>query len=331
MSKCRFQILVVKLAAIGDVVMALPLVSALKKKFPQSVITWIVGSLAAPLLRAVPLIDHIVEVNETALLKGALTQRISAIGKLWNQIGGRSVDLVLTLHSDPRYRILTWPVRCRDKRHWSPTPGRYHAQEWLRFLDPEESALEYPPIQLPPSPVLSDGRPLIVLAPGGAKNTLADDPLRRWPVAHYVELARLLAPKARVLLTGGHSDTWVTPHFQCENWIGRLELLELVALLKQSALLITHDSGPLHLAKLVKTPALALFGPTNPHEKTSPQESVEILWGGERLACRPCYNGKTYAACTNNMCLKSISPETVNVKALYILSRNHATTSFTPS
>ncbi len=321
----RFHILVVKLAAIGDVVMALPLVSALKKRYPDSHITWVVGSIAAPLLRAIPLIDQIIEVNETALLKGSLAQRIRTIGKLWNQIGGRSVDLVLTLHSDPRYRILTWPVRCRDKRSWSHTPlipGRYHAQECLRLFDQEEGAterlLEYPSIQLPPSPVPVDGRPLVILAPGGAKNTLADNALRRWPVTHYAELARLLSPKARILLTGSASDAWVAPHFQCENWIGRLELTQLVALLKQSSLLITHDSGPLHLAKLVKTPTLALFGPTNPSSFTSRQENVEVLWGGERLSCRPCYNGKTYAACTNNICLKNISPEAVAARAAQI-------------
>lgn len=109
------------------------------------------------------------------------------------------------------------------------------------------------------------------------------------------------------------------PYFEAiphENWVGRLDLLQLVALFKQSSLFITHDSGPLHLAKLVGVSTLALFGPTNPYEKVSTEENIEVIWGGKHLACRPCYNGKTYASCARNGCLQSLSPEQVFAKAV---------------
>ena len=322
------RVLVIKLAAIGDVVMAMPLLPALRKKYPEGRISWVCGAQAAPLLRATGLVDELIEIDERKLLSGSLLAKVAALLGVWSKIAGRPFDLVLTVHTDPRYRLLTWPVFCRDKRSWQrgihPVPGRYHAQECLRLLDREEGAivrkLEFPSLQLPPYQEVK--RPLIVLAPGGAKNVLADDAVRRWPIEHYAKVASALAKEACVIITGSASDEWVRPYFpmdvQC--MLGNLTLLDLVALLQKSSLLITHDSGPLHLAKLARCAAIALFGPTIPQEKVGVDENIKILWGGEHLACRPCYTGKMYTRCQRNKCLRSISAEQVIAEAKKLLS-----------
>jgi heptosyltransferase-2 len=76
-------------------------------------------------------------------------------------------------------------------------------------------------------------------------------------------------------------------------------------------LLVTHDTGTLHLAKLSGIKIIALFGPVNPKERIGINENIEIIWGGTELPCSPCYNGKEFAKCANNVCMKNISVQSV--------------------
>ncbi len=182
------------------------------------------------------------------------------------------------LHLDPRYQWIIWPLRCKEKRLWKRL-GKYHAEEVIELFG-NSTKIIFPKLKLP-NPQLASERPIVVIAPGGAKNILADDFLRRWPATSYAEVMRRLAMHpVQLVVTGSASDEWVLEHLQeipFINLIGKLDLLELIALLKQAKLLITHDSGPMHLGKLVDCPTIALFGPTDPSEKVSPHEKVKVL------------------------------------------------------
>jgi heptosyltransferase-2 len=101
--------------------------------------------------------------------------------------------------------------------------------------------------------------------------------------------------------------------------VGKTSLLELIALYGACQLVITHDSGPMHMATLAAVPVLALFGPTNPIEKVPSEMPVRVLWGGCNLACRPCYDGKEYANCRDNACMKDITVEAVHQAACHML------------
>jgi len=134
----------------------------------------------------------------------------------------------------------------------------------------------------------------------------------------------LLNKGVQVVLTGSSSDIWVRDFFKglaVIDLIGKLSLPDLVAVYGCCDLVITHDSGPLHLAALAGAPVLGLFGPTNPHEKLSLNGRNRVLWGGDDLACRPCYDGKEYANCPRNLCMHDISVERVNREALQLLER----------
>jgi heptosyltransferase-2 len=318
------KILVVKIAAIGDVVMSLPMLTYLRDQYPKAHVTWVCGKQVAPLLHATHLIDRIIEIDERKLLTGNLFTRLIALGQIWRKVAGR-YDLCITAHADPRYRLISLPIRCSSRRFFNrkgkrmhPIPGRYHAEEYVRLLSgndgPSSPALKFPTLSFTAtsSPPFRD---FIVLAPGGAKNILADDALRRWPIESYVHLIKSLADLPfEMIIIGSESDGWIQPYLKnltCTDRIGKLDLLETVNLLSHCKLLITHDSGPLHLAKLANCPTIALFGPTNPSEKVGPKENIKVLWGGESLACRPCYDGKTYAPCRQNKCLLSLKPEQV--------------------
>ncbi|HSX10422.1 MAG TPA: glycosyltransferase family 9 protein [Chlamydiales bacterium] len=327
-------ILIIKIGAIGDVVMALPMLTYLRKKYPSAAITWVCGKIAAPLIAATGMVDHLLQVDEKLLSRG----RIRFLFTVWKQLFGKSFDLVITAHPDPRYRWISAFCRKREHRFFDrlqkrpfPIPGRYHLDEYVRLAGAfEEPIVERPPfpkLKIPAKPGLNlPAGPIVVIAPGGAKNALADDALRRWPIGHYAQLiAKLSAHGLQIVITGSETDKWVEPHFShlpFHNLIGQLSLLDLISLLQRSQLFITHDSGPLHLSKFASCPKIALFGPTNPYEKVSRSENIHVFWEGGNLPCSPCYDGKRYAPCTKNLCLHHIRPEQVAKKALDLLSLN---------
>jgi len=159
---------------------------------------------------------------------------------------------------------------------------------------------------------------VIGLAPGGARNVLADDALRRWPIRRYRELVRRLRIDGhRVVIVGGSGDGWVRDEIGAVDGVvdavGRTTLTELVGVLGACDVVVTHDSGPMHLALAAGTPLVALFGPTNPAERIPrAAEAVTVLHGGAELPCRPCYDGRTYAACDTRECLHQIEVDGVH-------------------
>ncbi len=320
------RILIVKIGAIGDAVMSLSMLPFLKERHPNCKITVVCGRIVAPLFKQTNLVDELISVDEKWLLVGNLLKKTVSLFGVWSRLFLRKFDLVLTAHPDYRYRLISLFVIANEKRSWDrfkspimPIPGRYHAAEYLRLASGlEHGTVKFPELDIQTSHSLDF--PFVVIAPGGARNTLAENSLRRWPIASYAALISKLADQSiQVVVTGADSDSWVRDHLpKCRyiDLIGKLSLLDVIGVFKQSDLLITHDSGPLHLAKLAKCPVLALFGPTNPAEFTSPEESIEVLWGARGLFCRPCYNGKSFASCSSNQCLQLVSVDQVFQKAL---------------
>jgi heptosyltransferase-2 len=152
-----------------------------------------------------------------------------------------------------------------------------------------------------------------VLAPAGARNLLRDDILRRWPLGNYVALVALLIERGySIHLAGGPGDQWASAafaHLRVEDHIGKLSLVESLALFDTADLVVSHDTGPLHMAGLTRAALVALFGPTDPHVFLPARPNTIALWGGEGFACRPCHDGRNFAPCTQNGCLHQITPE----------------------
>jgi heptosyltransferase-2 len=230
-----------------------------------------------------------------------------------------------------RYKILTKFTKCADYRSWTGAdrlaaivPGRYHGYEYARLYSRRDDAAMAPPA-LPQIKVLRDeridqllagaGGKICLLFPGGASNPLNTDEVRRWRTENYAETARqLIVQGYTVLLCGLQSDEYVLPAFEgiaIVNALGKTDLQGLLYLLSKSDLLITHDTGALHLAKLTGTKCIGLFGPVHPRERIGVDERIVPLWMADSLPCAPCYDGKRFAPCTDNQCMKSISVESV--------------------
>ena len=330
------RLLIVKLGAIGDVIMAIPGAAAMHASGYS--VDWIAGTAVAPVLALYPWI-HVIPVAERILLQGTLGERARGLLSLWRVLRQRAAaagpyDFCATLYYDRRYRLLTLLVRSHRRVQLSEhdraarlLPGRHHTDEYARILrggadgeNPTQlSPVFVPASALPPSSLPTSGRARVVLVPAGARNLLRDDALRRWPVESYVALAtQLLAQGCEVVLAGGPEDRWASPHFaalaaraapgQVIDLIGKCSLAQTLSLLDSAAVTVTHDTGPLHLAGITSTAIVTIFGPTDPRGRLPHRANCVALWGGEGFACRPCYDGRDYAPCAHNGCMHQVTP-----------------------
>jgi heptosyltransferase-2 len=320
------RVLIIKFGAIGDVVMAIPAVRALYDQ--GSEIDWVCGQSVAPLLACYPWIRTIVA-DDRALLTGGKLAQLNALASLWRALAGRRYGLCATLYYDVRYRWVTLPVRAERKVMLSANdrtrrllPSRHHADEYARILlgleDGCRSASLAPvrPERLPKSPLDAKKAAVrVALVPAGAGNMLRQQTLRRWPAESYAALTRTMLERGwEVVLLGGPDDTWVRPHFEgmsVIDRIGELTLPEVISACDACDAVVSHDTGPLHLAGLSRAVVVALFGPSDPGSFMPQRRGMVGIWGGEGFACRPCYDGRDFAPCLNNGCMRQITVEMV--------------------
>ena len=145
--------------------------------------------------------------------------------------------------------------------------------------------------------------------------------LRRWPQENYAELIFSLHNRFEIqtILIGGRDDISYVDEFykylsntiEIYNFCGKLSIKELIDLFSKSHLLITNDSGPLHIAHIIDLPTVSFFGPETPrlYGPIGPKHKVFY----DDTFCSPCiniYNSKK-SDCRDNICLKNINPQTV--------------------
>ena len=156
---------------------------------------------------------------------------------------------------------------------------------------------------LPPG----DG-PLVVLHPGSGDHF----PGRRWPAARYARLAAALAAErgARLVVTGGAAERALAAEAArgtgAWNACGRLSTDELLALLDLADLLVSNDTGPVHLADLLGTPTVALFGPNTPW-RYGPRRPGSVALFAD-LPCSPCLDDRSmkHSACRSFACMQAL-------------------------
>jgi heptosyltransferase-2 len=283
-------------------------------------------------------------VDERELFHGGSAARTSALLKLWRRLLLRHYDLCAVMQYDRRYALLSRVVRAGRRlqldhadRRSKLIDGRWHANEYARILGltPDEYHEENVRLlrpdedQIPVSKLETKDMRRIALAPAGAKNVLREGALRRWPIENYVALSReLLARGYEIVLTGSSDDAWARAPFAellsapgMRDGIGKTQLPELLALFDACDAVITHDTGAMHIAGISRADVIAIFGPTAMSNFLPRRERVVGLWGGERLPCRPCYDGRDFAPCKNNVCVQEVSVTQV-LAALDALMRN---------
>ena len=295
------NILVIDFGQLGDVVMSLPALAALRARFAESRITALVGRPGAAVLEMSGYTDAQVMVDRVALRDGNKAVSVWRIGRLVQEVRRRRFDFVIDLHSLSETNALGYAsgaaVRLYAPRHgrsldWlsnfrpAPPPEPVEHERHLvdRYLDvlqplgianvPREPQLSprLPDInivaQMLQKQGVREGALMVVLAPG------AGHPGRRWPLANFAELAhRLHNASLRVVVSLGPEEremvTEIRATFPREAVIfDRLTIPQLVALLQRASVFICNDTGPMHLAAAVGAPVVALFDRPTPHSYT---------------------------------------------------------------
>lgn len=161
--------------------------------------------------------------------------------------------------------------------------------------------------------------PLIAMAPGSVWAT------KRWP--YFPQLAAALRDFGRIVVVGTEADRPLALEIvaatkgQAVDATGRLSLLASAELIGRSALLVTNDSAPLHLASAMNTPTVAVFGPTVPEFGFGPLADRSTVAGHTSLACRPCdRHGPQRCPLGHWRCMREITPDGVASLAVGLLT-----------
>jgi ADP-heptose:LPS heptosyltransferase len=154
-------------------------------------------------------------------------------------------------------------------------------------------------------------RPLIVLHPGSGDHF----PGRRWPPDRYGELAARLVTRhrAEIVLTGSASERALVRRVRAHGPAGATDLCGcldtglLLALLARADLVVSNDTGPVHLADALDTPVVALYGPNTPHRYGPRGPRALALYAD--LPCSPCLDDRTMkrSSCRHHVCMDALS------------------------
>jgi len=336
------KILVIKVAALGDLLMATPALRALKRGAAGGELHLLAGRSIAAAAENNPDVDRVIPLDDRRLFHGGfLGQATEALKAAW-RLRRERYDVGLTFHRDPRFALILLLAGCRRRigfrrgrrRPWALTEAvavegiRHHIFHYCDLVRPLglgclDFRMEFPVAAAAEAAaaekflVPARLKEYVVIAPGGAANVKEEMASRRWPASHFSRLAgRLLEEGHAVVLLGAGGDADIAAAIAAGkpalvDLTGRTTLTEAAALLKRSRLVVCNDAGLMHLASAVGARVLALFGPTHPEEKRPLAEGSVALWKGEGMSCSPCYRDGVFPACAHVDCLARITPEEV--------------------
>jgi heptosyltransferase-2 len=218
---------------------------------------------------------------------------------------------------DGRHLLLTKRVRASNL-----IDPRHHIQYYLSLisklgLETDLAHLDFPLTEQAVSQAkdlfrslsVDTDRPIFILSPGASYG-----PAKRWPASFFSRLATLLQTQhdAEILIIGSERDKEIAGSIAALmshkpiDLTGKTTLPQLAGAIGQSALFITNDSGPMHLANALKVPVVAIFGPTDPRITGPYQKPSKVL--NSQVPCWPC----SYRECPfEHQCMTQISPEMV--------------------
>lgn len=338
------NILIVKLSAIGDVIHTLPALNALRQHCPDARITWLVEEAAAELVIGHPALDRVIVSKRKQWIRRLKSKADSgALFEIYNfirELRDTYYDMILDFQALLKSGILI--ALTRGKRKIGFGPGMEHMEHSTVFLNeripavsmevhaltrnlmlldaigiPHEKIEYHIPIfrdnytaarELLARHGLTPDRPLVAINPVAKWDT------KLWDFKRFAELADLLNQRlgARVFFTGSHDDHGtiesiiLNMHTPAVNLSGQTTLKVLGALYQLSKVLVSTDTGPMHLSAAVETPVVSLFGPTAPWRTGpfGPQHQVVRA----HMNCSPCFKRH----CQSMDCM-----DRIDVKAVY--------------
>lgn len=275
------RILVIKLAALGDVVQAFGPFAAIRAHHPHARITLLTTPPFAPLLERAPWFDEVWTEGRPAWTDPA------ALWRLARRLRAARFDRVYDLQTSGRSSRYRWLVGARAE--WSGiAAGASHPhadprRDLLHTIERQRGQLEAAGITRFPAPVLDwlDAdlsrfalpEAFTLLVPGAS----AERPGKRWPVERFADVAARLGLPAVVV--GGQAEASLAAAIPgALDLTAQTSLVELAAVARRATLCVGNDTGPTHLAAAVGTPTVAVFGPESDPALCAPRGNhVHVL------------------------------------------------------
>ena len=305
------NILVIDFGQLGDVVMSLPALRAIRERFPHAQITVAVGKPGKELLSLSGYANEILEVDRVALRDGPTLVSIGRIIKLVSEVRKAKFDFVIDLHSYYETNILGFlsgaPHRLYSRRsnrsldflaNFKPRPVKevettHLVERYLDVLKPLGIENVSPAPALRTSPTensaveallkkeKAQARELLVgVFPGAGSST------RLWPLERFVELADHLIrnDRVRVIVFAGPEERGMVPQMRKVFPAGtiffdRLTIPQLVSAQARLTVFISNDTGPAHIAAAVGTPVVMIMDRPDPHSFTPAGDVNRLIFG----------------------------------------------------
>ncbi|AQT68001.1 Lipopolysaccharide heptosyltransferase 1 [Anaerohalosphaera lusitana] len=318
------RILIMKPSALGDVATALPALQAVRKRWPDARISWLVRPEFAPLLECVPAVDEIILFDRKLLGKFYKKEARRELAGLIRKLRGAKFDLVLDFQGLLRTALLGWISGCRRRygmkgarefawlfynHHVERPKDSLHVTDYYLKMTDECGArtdkVDYG-IQIPEEAVGSAGRLLSHYAIDYGRYVVficqSAHQWKCWPREKFAELADLVHDELKTPVvavgTAGEREyideiAGMTDSFFV-NLAGKTNLPELLAVLGNAKAVVTNDTGPGQIASTFDVPLVMVCGPSNP-SRIGPykrEESVAAIDAFDRgEAIRSSYPG----------------------------------------
>jgi len=336
----RKKILVIKLSALGDVILCIPSLRALREKFPESWISVLVGRKSRKIVRNCPYVNDAIVYEETSR-----HGRLADILKMARLLAIEDFDIVVDLQNNRTSHLLAFLCGARIRAGHGNRKGSFflnkktkssahltlspleHQFEVLKLLglqvhdkhlelwtdrEEEKNVDDFLEAQW-----VSPSQTLVGINPGSSVRW----PTKRWPVENFARLCDELAKKnIRVVLTGSAEDAPLAEELLKStrnkpiNAVGKTSITELISLIKKCKVFVSSDSAPMHIAASVKTPLIAIFGPTDPKRHLVPPLRYQVFW--KEIHCSPCYLRNCPIG---HICMKKITVQEVLDSVLHFL------------
>jgi lipopolysaccharide heptosyltransferase II len=336
-----FRILIIKWSSLGDIILALPALKAVKEKFPKASIAFLTSRQGLEITGRFPYIKDFFVIKQLHGIKGFLE-----LSKISAELRRYGPNLICDLQNNKKSHIMSF-LSCSRRRIGYKTkkfdflmneaisgsreimPPVQHQFRLLKMLG-IDSPPEFNEISISQQEaeyaqsIIKDSwagknQKLIGINLGSSKKWQT----KQWPLENIARLADLLAQHGvRVFITGtkedsAHAKKVITlSKSRPFDITGKTSVMQLAAFIKRCDAFITSDSAPMHIAGFCKVPVVALFGPTDPDRHIQSGTDIRLIY--KKQKCSPCYRPR----CSHITCMHSISPEEVLEAVKDILTEN---------
>jgi lipopolysaccharide heptosyltransferase II len=332
--KDSMNILVIKLSAVGDIILSTASLKALRMKYPKARIAVLVGREGAAMIYGCPYIDDVIVYDYKGKDRGLkgfwnLVKRLRKyrFDKIIDFQNTNRSHLVAFLcfprasygYRNKKYGFLLTDGILDDIKNIPPVKHQFRVLNQLGIVYTDSVRIEMWPRpddlayakDLLHSEWIDEKNHAVV-----GINISASErwPSKNWPMKSMAELCDMLAAQnIRVVITGMDKDMPMVKELKVHLkskpaiFVGKTNLLQLSALISLCRVYVSSDSAPLHVAAAMKTPVVALFGPTSPERHLPPGENIKVI--RRNLTCHPCYDAKCKTS--KHHCMKEIAAQEV--------------------